>query len=170
MLHGESIESGEIAEKIATLTFTDIRTTPTGNLLGNNSYGGVGLIWNGNKYYGTEEFTSLSIFSSLRVGSALYNTNGFYVDFDTWIHIILTWNPTTHILRLYKDGVKYGEITTKLFSDGVSRALSLNNQFVYGGNGPSTSIPMYCNDIRVYDHCLSPKEVKLLSMILKEFQ
>lgn len=156
----------EIATIVSTKTYTSSANSPTGNLLGNSSYGGIGLIWTGNNYYTSGSFTSMSIFSTLRTGSVNQSTNSFSVPFDTWIHIFLTWNINTRTLSLYKDGEFKGSKTFSSFSDGVSRVLSLNSSLVYGGNGPGVSVPIYCNDIRIYDHCLSQAEIKEISKAL----
>ena len=153
----------EISSIIQNLSYSSTASTPTGNLLGNTSYGGIGLVWTGNNYYSSNTFSSLYIFATLRTSSVNNSTSSISVDFDTWIHIMCTWDVQKHILSLYKNGVLINSKNFNVFSDGVSRELFLNYNAVYGGNGPRTSIPFYCNDIRIYDHCLSPLEIKQIS-------
>ena len=153
----------EIKAKVDTLTYSSSATSPTGNLLGNTSYGGIGLVWVGNNHYSSGTFSSMSVFATLRTGSVNQSTSSITIEFDKWIHIMLTWDPNTHILSLYKDGALVNSKTFSAFTNGVSRVLALNYQAVYGGNGPSASIPIYCNDVRIYDHCLSAAEVHEIS-------
>ena len=150
----------EIEPIITGATYSSSATTPTGNLLGNTNYGGIGLVWTGNNYYSSNSFNSISVFATLRTSSVNNSTSGFTIDFDTWTHIVLTWNPTTHILSIYKNGILHNSKTFNNFTDGVSRTLYLNYKAIYGGNGPSLNIPIYCNDIRIYNHCLSNNEIK----------
>ena len=153
----------EISSVVSNLTYNSTANSPTGNLIGNNYYGGIGLIWTGNNYYSSNNFSSMTIQSILRTSSTIQNTSGFYVDFDVWVHIFLTWDPDAHALNLYKNGILFNTKTSVEFSDGVTRNILLNYNAIWGGNGPSASIPMYCNDIRIYDHALSPLEVKHLA-------
>lgn len=146
-------------------TYDSTYTTCTGNLIGNDIYGGIGLIWQTNNIYSSGSLTSINIRSALRtpvVGSI--STLSFNIEFDTWIYITLTWDPNTHVLSLYKDGVLvHSRSNISAFTDGVSRELYINYQGVYTGNAKAPAIPIYENDIRVYDHALSPKEVYELS-------
>ena len=68
---------------------------------------------------------------------------------DQWRHIAFTWDGSN--LILYVDG---NAQNTSTFN--VSYNISSNIKFCYQGE-------RYLNDIRIYDHCLSPKEVKELS-------
>lgn len=49
------------------------------------------------------------------------------------------------------------------FNDAKTDNLKLNYRAVWGGNGPSYNIPFLVNDVRIYDHALSPLEVKQIS-------
>lgn len=153
----------EIAAKVEGLTYSSSATYPTGNLIGNDSYGGIGLIWNGNKIYNSSTFSSMSVFSTLRTATVNNSTSSINIEFDKWVHIYLTYNANTRVLSLYKDGNLVNSITFSEFTNGISRSLSLNYNATYGGNGPSANIPFYTSDIRIYDHCLSDKEVKEIS-------
>ncbi len=155
----------EIASVVSALTYTSAANSPTGNLVGNDSYGGIGIIWYGNNYYTAQELTQLYILGALRTPTVNLNTGGMAIDFDVWTHIAITWNLKTKRVSLYKNGVFNRESTVASnFSDGLTnRQLYINYNAVYGGNGPSTTIPFYANDIRVYDHCLSSNEIKDIS-------
>jgi hypothetical protein len=153
----------EISSVVSTYPYDSSRTTPTGNLLGNNSYGGIGICWNGNNMYSSGSFTAMSISLYFRTSSLGHRTIGtFAVSFDTWIHVFATFDVSTKIIKLFKDATLVVQATLPSFSDFPSRAISLNSNSVYGGNGPGFSIPIYTNDIRIYDECLSENDVKRL--------
>ena len=154
----------EITTKVSTLTINATYKQPTGNLIGNNSYGGIGITWNANNVYADGAFNSMSIMGTIRTSTiSARNTGSFAVSFDTWIHIALLWDYEAKKLSIYKDGIHYASTTTPDFSDAVIRSLCINYPGVWSGNGPNTTIPFRANDIRVYNHCLSAKEVKEIS-------
>ena len=79
---------------------------------------------------------------------------------NQWTHLTFTYNAGT--LKIYKDGV--------LFSTNSTGGTAMNDYTIAGsGLGePITNSSSYyfngsINDFRVYDHCLSPMEVKQLS-------
>ena len=154
------INQNEVATVVDALNYTSTAYAPTGNLFGNTNYGGIGLIWIGNNHYSSGAFSYITAYAALRTPSVNQITAGASIEFDTWIHLTLTWDPTTHILSLYKNGNLINSKTFTAFTDGVARTLYLNYNAVYSGNGPTANIPLYCNDIRVYDNCLSAAEVK----------
>lgn len=49
------------------------------------------------------------------------------------------------------------------FNDAKTDNLKLNYRATWGGSNPSYNIPFLVNDIRIYDHALSPLEVKQIS-------
>ena len=81
------------------------------------------------------------------------------VPVNTWTHLCCTSDNGT--VKLYKNGVYVGQTTglpESLDSDAsnfcVGRETYASGYFSFNGN---------INDLRIYDHVLSPKEVKLLS-------
>ena len=157
----------EINAAVSGLTYNDRAVYPTGNLIGNDSYGGIGLIWIGNNYYPSSAFTEMKVFAALRTQTISNITSQIVVPFDTWIHLGLTWSPETHKLSFYKNGELHSSTTYAYFNDGImNRQIQLDASLIYGGNGPGASIPFCANDIRIYDHCLSPMEVKEISKAL----
>lgn len=153
----------EIASVVSGLSYSSTANSATGNLIGNDSYGGIGLIWIGNNYYSLQSFESIYICAALRTSTVNVTTSGFTIDFDKWIHLMLVWDPDSRKLSIYKNGNVFHTTTVNNFSDGVSRNLYLNYRAIYGGNGPHASIPMYCNDIRVYDNALTANEIKKIA-------
>lgn len=152
----------EISSVLEAYQYDSTRTLPTGNLLGNNSFGGIGICWNGNNMSGGS-FTEMSISLYFRTSSLGGKTIGtFTVSFDTWIHVFATFDVSTKIIKLFKDATLVKQTTLPSFSDFPSRAIALNSNSIYGGRGPGISIPIYTNDIRIYDECLSENDVKRL--------
>ena len=71
----EAITSGQ--------TYDSTYKTCTGNLIGNDSYGGVGLIWQTNDLY-SGSFDSIKVFSCLRTANlGAKSTSAFTISFDT---------------------------------------------------------------------------------------
>lgn len=81
------------------------------------------------------------------------------VPVNEWTHLTCVTNGTHH--DIYKNGSYIGSLTSGdslLYSDASNTTIGRET---YGGgyfgfNG-------YINDVRIYDHCLSPKEVKEIS-------
>ena len=81
-------------------------------------------------------------------GCAIYQT----FDNDTWYHIAFSYNGDTSKLSLYLNGEFKQEYVTTYAKEGIASTITLP----YGDT-------RYINDFRIYDHCLSPKEVKEIS-------
>lgn len=78
--------------------------------------------------------------------------------YDVWFHVAVIFKEENggNRTRLYINGVQYG-------SDGTSNyILRLRSGNVYLGNGITVG-SVYYNDVRIYDHALSAKEVKEIS-------
>lgn len=79
---------------------------------------------------------------------------------NTWYHLTATYDGTT--AKIYSNGV---QIYTKTLSGG---SLTNANYFLVGASNANTAaspnpnygLNGYLNDVRYYDHCLSPKEVE----------
>ena len=74
-------------------------------------------------------------------------------DTDTWYHLGFTWNGTEGKLRLYLNG---NLVATSDVPSSASYDIAPSFNIPYDG-------PRYINDFRLYDHCLSAKEVKEIS-------
>lgn len=77
---------------------------------------------------------------------------------DVWHHITFTYSGT--VLKGYMDGVE------KYSRNGVLTAKNrTSGEYYLGRDGRTgtTTLNGYLNDFRIYDHCLSPKEVKEIS-------
>jgi len=69
---------------------------------------------------------------------------------DTWTHCCITYNGSTALV--YKNGVLYST------HSGTSNRTAFNYDFPIMGSSIRK-----LNDVRIYNHCLSPKEVKEIS-------
>lgn len=88
------------------------------------------------------------------VGGVAYNF--VYIDFNKWTHLTLTYSNGT--AKLYVNGSLSME-KTGLSLIQTSSKLSLGKR--YGSS--SFNFDGKINDVRIYDHALSPKEVKEIS-------
>lgn len=76
------------------------------------------------------------------------------VFYDKWVHLTIAHNADT--ITLYINGDHYST------ANSVSSPISSGTMHV--GNGITDAHgPVKFNDIRLYDHCLSPKEIKEIS-------
>ena len=107
--------------------------------------------------------TSISLYNSSRTVSCSANiaTNG-----GVWHHVAASYNVNTNIISIYVDGI-LKNITN--YTSGYTYASSWTNG-IFIGRDPnnSTANDSYfykgnINDVRIYDHCLSPKEIKEIS-------
>ena len=69
---------------------------------------------------------------------------------NTWVHVCVTWSAPT--LKIYLDGV------LKYTGSGSSNYTFNKSYYISFGHTPQK-----LNDFRIYNHCLSPMEVKKLS-------
>ena len=96
--------------------------------------------------------------SSGRTFHTYYGTTNIY---GAWHHLCLTYKKASKTYRLYVDGICEKEFTC----DNTAQPNKFNIFDWSTGHSTSGSYRPLCrvNDVRVYDHCLSKKEVKLLS-------
>lgn len=154
------------------LNYTANATNPTGCLIGQTSYGGLGIYWrsNNNVYNGgnTTDITTINFRGYTRGSSTTQSTSAYTVEYDKWYHMTLVADYDKKVLRFYVNGTKIGndmdyspvpEMTdTRYFGWGRGE--------VYGGNGPGGYLPMDICDVRLYNHALSQQEIKELSQAL----
>lgn len=104
---------------------------------------------------------SVNLYNSTRSVSAYNNTS---TADGKWHHICATYNIVDNAINVYVDGIKG---TTTYYPSGEIYASSWTNNVAVGRDF-NNSIPGYyfqgsMNDVRIYDHCLSAKEVKEIS-------
>ena len=87
----------------------------------------------------------------------MYPGNQF--NYDKWCHYTITHtgNNSSTTIKVYTDGILRGSFNN-------SHRLVLRSGNIHLGSGINPSYgPIYFNDFRLYDHCLSAKEVKEIS-------
>ena len=84
---------------------------------------------------------------------------GNQFNYDKWCHYTITHtgNDSSTIIKVYTDGILRGT-----FNNSHRLVLRSGNILLGSGINPSYG-PIYFNDFRLYDHCLSAKEVKEIS-------
>lgn len=103
--------------------------------------------------------TSISLYNSSRTVSCSTNTpsNG-----NVWHHVAASYNVVDNKISIYVDGILKN---TNTYTSGYTYSSSWTNGIFIGRNpNNSTASDSYfykgdINDVRIYDHCLSPKEV-----------
>ena len=88
------------------------------------------------------------------IGGANDSTYTHNFSTGVWYHIAVTWDGS--ITKLYINGELKNTYTN--LNNGTVKT---SNKFSLGSNviGSSTKLRGSLNDVRIYDHCLSPKEV-----------
>ena len=84
---------------------------------------------------------------------------GNQFNYDKWCHYTITHtgNDSSTTIKVYTDGILRGTFNN-------SHRLVLRSGDILLGSGINPSYgPIYFNDFRLYDHCLSAKEVKEIS-------
>ncbi len=131
-----------------------VRTTSNDNVVFGLTYGL--RLWCGSTNY-------VNLYNSTRNVSASNNIST--ID-GKWHHICATYNTLDNAVNVYVDGIKG---TTSYYPSGETYASSWSNSVAIGRdfNNSIASSHYYfqgsMNDVRIYDHCLSAKEVKEIS-------
>lgn len=151
----------DVISRLGQLTYT--YNTPTGTLLGYNNYGGFALTWGATHNSGT--FSDFRVFGTLRHSNGTYTTATKAVIYGEWAHYAVVFDRNTNVLKLYVDGELLGSTPISSFGQGnyTDRSFYINYGSIYGGNGPGSHMNCFVDDVRIYDHALSPKEVKELA-------
>ena len=156
---------------LKTLSYSSNATTPTGCLIGQTSYGGLGIYWYANNIYNggnTANLSYINFAGYTRGSSSTAATTSYRVEFDKWYHMTLVADYRSKVLRFYVNGTQVGSDSSYSSIPEMTdvRYFGWGRGEVYGGNGPGGYLPMRINDIRLYDHALSQAEVKELSKAL----
>lgn len=101
------------------------------------------------------EFRLRPDYIQIHLGGSGYYPARYTATFDTntWYHLGFTWNGTEGKLCLYLNG---NLVATSDVPSSASYDIASSFNIPYDG-------PRYINDFRLYDHCLSAKEVKEIS-------
>ena len=87
------------------------------------------------------------------------------ITLDQWHHFVITYDKNNYV-KIYLNGVLQKTISRDRGSLSYSSTLRLNNTQLYGGNTTTyqaISFKEYFNDVRIYNHALSAKEVAELA-------
>lgn len=120
--------------------------------------GTQGTSWN-NILFGIDINSSGTPIANTSTGSAYTNLSfGTVIKDGVWHHIVYTYNAGT--MTVYLDGVQKATKTTS-----NTPAWTSSTNLYIGGNtaGEKFQNGDGMNDVRVYNHCLSPMEVKQIS-------
>lgn len=153
------------------------KTAATGVVIGSGSYGGMAIHWITNNILSSGTLSNIYLFGYIRAvnssgGAAVVSTGNVSISFDTWYHVSLIYNRSSNLFKMYistLSGSTQKKQVTGIRNTAVSltnlatRYFRINASEVYGGNGPGARIPFRINDVRLYDHALSKKEVYDLS-------
>lgn len=128
--------------------------------------GGLGITM---KYIGASDYR-MSINSGLygdaggdtndRTYQTYYGTTNIY---NAWHHLCVTYNAATKQARMYVDGKLDRDPINLAGNNATARPFRLFDWSTDHSSNASYRPPCYLNDVRLYDNCLSAKEVKLLS-------
>ena len=89
-----------------------------------------------------------------RTFNYFYGTTNIY---NKWHHLALTYNRTAEIYNLYVDGIVE---KTFQFKDAIGeRPFNIFDWSTSYSHADSYKAPCELNDVRLYDHCLSQREV-----------
>lgn len=123
----------------------------------------IALISSGNYNYSFMDFGIKNRNIITVPGSACYDglTLSTTLSLNTWYHIAIACDGAA--TSIYVNGVLQGSVSYK----GITQASETNDFYI----GASTYYNGFThrgkiNDVRIYDHCLSPKEVKGISQCL----
>lgn len=154
-----------------TLNYSSDAPSPTGCLIGQTSYGGLGIHWFTNIIYSNGtivDLTTISFRGYTRGGGSIAVTPYFTVEFDKWYHMTLVADCDKKVLKFYVNGSQIGADANyaSILEMTDVRYFGWGRGEIWSGNGPGGYLPMRINDIRIYNHALSKKEVKELSKAL----
>lgn len=86
---------------------------------------------------------------------------GFQFSTNTWYHVAATYDGTNYALYINGTKVKSGQCTTAMVSNKLN--LGIGGRSMNENGTSATGMSTRLNDVRIYDHTLSAKEVKELS-------
>jgi hypothetical protein len=103
------INYAECNAYIKTLTYSEEATHPTGCLIGQTSYGGLGIYWRSkNQIYNNGnallDLTSIEFRGYSRGSNSTVYTDAYTVEYDKWYHMALIADVDKKVLRFYVNG------------------------------------------------------------------
>ena len=124
---------------------------------------GLCLALQTNNIYNDGSFTGTNLCMGWRDSNSAPVWGGTGVTLDTWYHIAIT-KASDRKMCMYVNGTKVVGPSTASTGTFPESNFYINTSGVWGsGNYRNSNAPMYINDFRIYDHALTPKEVKDIS-------
>lgn len=77
---------------------------------------------------------------------------------NVWSHLVITVDNNGRVL-LYQDSI----LTNETYISSSSTDFNLSSNIFLGGRSDGYFANCLINDVRIYDHCLSPKEIREIS-------
>lgn len=113
--------------------------------------------WNNSRATLCRNGSSTNLTWNIANGSSYSSVNSnISLSLNTWYHIACTYDGAK--LRIYINGVEDNSTDTSLVPDYSSANLSIGSW-----RGNNYNLKGHLNDVRIYNHCLSAKEVKEIS-------
>lgn len=106
----------------------------------------------------TFELTAARVVRLYWAGSPDLSPSACTLTKDVWSHVAIT--RSGNVAKFYINGVLKYTYSGTLANKTTTAKIRLGDDY---RGGTSVSYMGYMNDFRIYDHCLSPKEVELLS-------
>lgn len=158
------ISKTELSTLAEVPSYSSIYTTMGGTLLGRDSYGGIAIRWQTNNIYTDSVLNKLYVYTHIRnTNSQTNQTSSQEVPFDTWFHIMTVIDRNDSQIKLYLNGELVKSIALTVTGTFATGTFRIAEATWHGGNGNSSSGCWQLNDVRIYDHALSPLEVKHIS-------
>lgn len=158
------ISKTELSTLAEVPSYSSTYTTMGGTLLGRDSYGGIAIRWQTNNIYTDSVLNKLYVYTHIRnTNSQTNQTSSQEVPFDTWFHIMTVIDRNDSQIKLYLNGELVKSIALTVTGTFATGTFRIAEATWHGGNGNSSSGCWQLNDVRVYDHALSPLEVKEIS-------
>lgn len=97
-------------------------------------------------------------------GSAFFAQYSLTFSTGVWYHLAATFDGSNFKMYINGEIVRSGTCNNKyILCSNIGLGCRSTNS---AGTASTGSSDKYCNDFRIYDHCLSPKEIKLISQAL----
>lgn len=120
---------------------------------------GTGVSWNNLIFSLLRNSSNSTLCFNISNGSNYTTTNcqTGTLSLDTWYHITCTYKSGE--IKLYQDG----DVVSTYKTTVIPNFNSIANLWIGKSNASSYQSNNLMNDVRIYDHCLSPMEVKRIS-------
>lgn len=160
------IPETEYKARVNSFTYDSSHVLMNSRILGTNgSYSDTGLCLDlqTNNIYDSGSFSNIYLCMGWRdsVSAPVYDS--YEITFNTWYHVVVT-KDNDKKMCMYVNGSKVNGPSTASAGTFPESYFYINNGGVWGwGAYNNSNAPMFVNDVRIYDHALSVKEIKEIS-------